>query len=86
VVKVLALGASYEADPDRSLMEMGMDSLMAMELRNRIQAALKVQMPVAELLNGPSIRQLTDQLLATVGSGELAALADPHGGWEEGSL
>jgi acyl transferase domain-containing protein/NADPH:quinone reductase-like Zn-dependent oxidoreductase len=86
VVKVLALGVSYEPDPDRSLMEMGMDSLMAMELRNRIQAALKVQIPVAGLLSGPSLHQLTDQLLAMVGAGQLATLVDASGGWEEGSL
>ena len=64
VVKVLALGASYKVDLHRSLMDLGMDSLMAMELRNRMQSSLKLQVAIVDLLKGPSIHELSRQLLA----------------------
>ncbi len=98
VVKVLALGASYQVDPQRSLMEMGMDSLMAMELRNRIQGAVKVRVAVSDLLEGPSITKLASQVLAEIVPEILDSVDDPRGAetepvaegvadaWEEGSL
>ncbi len=89
VVKVLALGASSKVDPHRSIIDLGMDSLMAMELRNRVQSALKVQLAVADLLKGPTISQLSAKLLAelpiaSVSSAPAAVAAADS--WEEGSL
>lgn len=89
VTRVLALGASYQMDTQRSLIDMGMDSLMAMELRNRLQTALNVRIAVADLLDGPSIVKLSAMVL---GSLALAATAAPAGDeraaadWEEGTL
>ena len=68
VAKVLALGPAQAVPADRSLLDMGMDSLMAMELRNRIAGAVEVRIAVADLLEGPT----TSQLAATI----LAALPD----------
>ncbi|MGE3912650.1 MAG: condensation domain-containing protein, partial [Chloroflexota bacterium] len=58
-----------QIDPERSLGDMGLDSLMAMELRNRIDADLGVVVPLTTFLQGPSVHDLlatvTDLLRAT---------------------
>jgi aryl carrier-like protein len=90
IVKVLALGAGTRVDLQRSLMEMGLDSLMAMELRNRIQSSVGVRVAVGELLRGPSIAELAGIVLqemgldATADTPEQIDLEEPA--WEEGSL
>jgi acyl transferase domain-containing protein/NADPH:quinone reductase-like Zn-dependent oxidoreductase/short-subunit dehydrogenase/aryl carrier-like protein len=90
VTKVLALGAAYQMDPHRSLIAMGMDSLMAMELRNRIQTSLKAKVAVADLLQGPSVTKLTLMVLEgmdlPVPEPELEATSVEGVEWEEGTL
>ena len=69
-----------------------MDSLTAMELRNRVQGAVKIRLSVADLLQGPTIDELTRDILAELdlggGGGEPVEVAssDTRTGWEEGSL
>jgi amino acid adenylation domain-containing protein len=58
------LGLAIERlDRQRALTTMGLDSLMALELKNHVECALKLTLPVGELLRGPSVEQLTDRLL-----------------------
>jgi thioesterase domain-containing protein/acyl carrier protein len=45
-------------DTGRSLAELGIDSLMAVELRNRITADLDLQVPMSLFLGNPDIRHL----------------------------
>lgn len=63
--RVLGLGAS-PLDIDQPLVNLGLDSLMAIELKNRIEVDLGVRVPMVEFLKGPSIAQLTTLVLSQV--------------------
>jgi myxalamid-type polyketide synthase MxaB len=52
------------------LNELGIDSLMALELRNRITAELKVEVPMVKFLEGPSLAQITTLLLDQLTTGQ----------------
>jgi myxalamid-type polyketide synthase MxaB len=66
LVRILALGSTYKFDPRRSIVEMGMDSLMAMELRNRLLATLNARLTVSDLLKGPSTQELSAVILRAI--------------------
>ena len=57
---------------DRSLMDMGLDSLMGFELRNWIEGELRINVPVVELMQGPTVQKLTTLILAQLEKGENA--------------
>jgi len=58
------LGSSPDkVDLTKPLTEVGLDSLMAVELRNWVEGELRVSLPIAELLQGPSVDRLADILL-----------------------
>jgi acyl transferase domain-containing protein/acyl-CoA synthetase (AMP-forming)/AMP-acid ligase II/acyl carrier protein len=63
---------------DQSLNNLGIDSLMAVELRNHVQANLGVTIPLARLLQDPTIAQLAQVVLDQVGSATEPAAAPPH--------
>jgi acyl carrier protein len=46
-------------DKDTPLTNLGLDSLMAIELVNRIEEKLGMSMPMGSVLNGPNIRDLS---------------------------
>jgi len=61
------LGLPREAlQPDRSLLAQGLDSLIASDLRGRVQKALPVTLNVLSLLKGDSARQVADAVLSQV--------------------
>ncbi len=64
VVKVVGLAAGQAIDPRQPLNELGLDSLMAVELRNLLGASLNVQpaLPATLVFDYPTIDDLTDYL------------------------
>src|SRR5579863_802873 len=73
------LGLAGPVDPDRPLRDFGLDSLMSVTLLNRLEAALGVRLSAAKLIQGPSVRQLADDLSAewTHEAEEAADVATP---------
>jgi myxalamid-type polyketide synthase MxaE and MxaD len=64
---------------DQPLTRMGLDSLMAVELKNRIEADLGLRVPIVDVLGCPGLARLAEQL-------EGMTAAAPQDGWEEISL
>lgn len=66
VGKILGLDASLAVDPERPLNELGLDSLMAIELRNALGLALGQRLPATLLFDHPTMAGLADHLLHEV--------------------
>jgi acyl carrier protein len=60
--KVLGASAA-DIDLERPLNSLGLDSLMAVELRNWIQTELRINLNTVELMRGPSVTQLVEALV-----------------------
>ncbi|MBF6208639.1 type I polyketide synthase [Streptomyces gardneri] len=67
--RILHLDAA-SIDRKAPLTTMGVDSLMALELRNRLEAALGVRLSATLLYSAPTVRALTEQLLDVLGMAE----------------
>ncbi|HEV2147239.1 MAG TPA: acyl carrier protein, partial [Longimicrobiaceae bacterium] len=57
VARVLGLGGELP-DPRQGFFDQGMDSLMAVELRGRLQAALGRTLPTSTVFNYPTVHSL----------------------------
>jgi phthiocerol/phenolphthiocerol synthesis type-I polyketide synthase D len=60
------IGLNGLPDPRKKLFEMGMDSLMALELKNRLQKGLATEIRVTAVFNYPTIEALSEYLLGEV--------------------
>ncbi|HWQ35153.1 MAG TPA: amino acid adenylation domain-containing protein [Blastocatellia bacterium] len=61
LARVLGLSAS-RLDPHQPLNTLGLDSIMAIELKNGLEARLGVHLPIAALLQGPTVNELAAQI------------------------
>lgn len=68
VAEVLGLSES-DLDESTSITRLGLDSLMATELRSRLVADTGCSVPLTELLDGPSTAELAALLESVLGSG-----------------
>jgi acyl carrier protein len=86
---ILRLPAS-SIDPLRPLSEMGMDSLMAVELRLALENRLRVDLPLMSLAEGTSVASIAARLAGAVSTGsndaELIALVARHEGVDASPL
>jgi len=89
VARVLGLSAS-RLDVEQPLSNLGLDSLMAVELKNRIAVDLGVNVPMVKFLQGPSVvqaaTQILDQLTAELSSSsaQLASVTQSQKEYENG--
>lgn len=65
-LRALGVDPAKPVDPRTPLGDLGLDSLLAVELRNKLGKALAVALPSTLLFDYPSIETLTDYLLAAV--------------------
>jgi aryl carrier-like protein len=83
-----ALALPQAVDRHESLLNLGMDSLMAMELRNRLLTALGVRVAVADLLEGATVTDMGRTLMCQLvfEQAEQAPPITADAAWEEGRL
>ncbi|MDF2388848.1 hypothetical protein JMG10_45970, partial [Nostoc ellipsosporum NOK] len=60
--QILQINASHSLDTQKSILELGFDSLSVIELKSQLEAQLAVTIPASEIIQGPSIIQLAEQL------------------------
>lgn len=75
-------------DVSQPFSTLGFDSLMAVELKNEIESEYDVIVPIAELLDSPSIVKLECLLVDKLGAGDGSRMqgGDDGSTWEEGEL
>ncbi|MBR8742210.1 type I polyketide synthase [Nocardiopsis sp. MG754419] len=63
-LEVLGRATTEELDPDQDFLELGMDSLTAVELRNELRSATELRLPASVVLNHSTPRRLAGFLAA----------------------
>jgi NAD(P)-dependent dehydrogenase (short-subunit alcohol dehydrogenase family)/acyl carrier protein len=77
-------------DAGRPLSEMGMDSLMAVELRLALESRLRIDLPLVSLAEGTSVSSIAGRLASAMSSqpqtGEIVGLVERYEGAADGRL
>jgi acyl carrier protein len=66
VAAVLGFSSPDQLDGDRTFQEQGLDSLMAVDAKDRLEAAAGATLPATLLFDHPDVERLTAHLLQTV--------------------
>jgi acyl carrier protein len=71
--------AMIDIAPDDMLDDIGLDSMMAMDFRVRINSMFSIDLPVLEILQGVSVNSLSERILGELNSihGEPATTDEP---------
>ena len=77
VAQILRLGTE-RIDPARSLYDLGMDSLMAMELALGIEKRFGINLPAMALNEGPSVERISQRLTARLSGAETEVTSHAH--------
>lgn len=77
-IRVLGLDSDFALDPRKPLSEMGLDSLMAIELKNALDRAVGKKLSATTIFNYPTIESLATYLLNDVLAFEQAR-SEEHG-------
>ena len=75
--------AASEIAFEEPLTHLGVDSLMAMEIKNRVEAELQVRVQMVELLEGPTLSTLADLILPQLADRDLTTERAPAVASEE---
>jgi acyl carrier protein len=67
---VLGAEAVESIDPQQGFFDMGLDSLMAVELKTRLSSALKRNLPASLMFQYPNIEALAEHLLRELAPAE----------------
>lgn len=70
IVKTLGLELTQSFNPSQLLINLGMDSLMAVELKNKIDSDLKINLPISFFLEEASVIGLAAKLSQALGRAE----------------
>jgi acyl carrier protein len=82
IVKLLGLEQNQSFNPSQLLINLGMDSLMAVELKNKVDSDLKVNLPISFFLEEASVTSLAAKLHRSLGSPE----DQPKGSGDTGTI
>jgi len=69
--RILGFENSADLDSDTALMDLGFDSLMAVQLRNALRKDLQVDVPVGQLFESASLERLVDDVLARLAAADM---------------
>jgi myxalamid-type polyketide synthase MxaB len=64
--RVAGLPDGAATDPEKPLLEMGFDSLMAVELKSRVEASLRCALPATLLVDHPTLRSIARYVVGDV--------------------
>jgi 8-amino-7-oxononanoate synthase len=79
IAKVLGFNSKESIELDTDFSDLGMDSLMAVELVNLLQSSLEINLNSSTLFDYPTVETLTDYLLSQLSFGEALEAGGGYG-------